>query len=112
MFGLVTVTLLMGLPLAFALGGMAAVATIILGGMDPLVGLIFNTFGTMWSMTYVAIPLFVVMGIGLERSGLAEDLYRALYLWCGSLRGGLAIATIIACAIFSANQRLQCSGAQ
>jgi len=102
MFGTVTIALVLGLPLTFALGGIAVAATLMMGGPDALVGIIFNTFGTMWAITYVAIPLFVIMGIALERSGLAEDLYRTLYLWSGALRGGLAIATVTISAIFAA----------
>lgn len=102
LFGSLAVVLVLGLPLAFALGGIAVVAVMLLWGIDALMGIIFNTFGIMWMTTLMAIPLFVVMGVALERSGVAEDLYRTLYLWSGPLRGGLAMATVVISAIFAA----------
>jgi len=49
-----------------------------------------------------AIPLFVFMGAMLERSGIAARLFEAVRLWLGGLRGGLALTTIVMCAIFAA----------
>lgn len=49
-----------------------------------------------------AVPLFVFMGAMLERSGIAGRLFEAVRLWLGGLRGGLALTTIIMCAIFAA----------
>ncbi|GAI46924.1 unnamed protein product, partial [marine sediment metagenome] len=43
----------------------------------------------------LAVPLFTFMGVALQRSGIADALYDALYLWLGRLRGGLAINTIL-----------------
>ncbi len=48
------------------------------------------------------IPLFLLMGNIIARAGFAEDLYRASYAWIGHRRGGLARATILSCAVFSA----------
>ena len=56
----------------------------------------------MGNFTLVAIPLFVFMAMVLERTGVAKDLYRMMYLWWGGLRGGLAIGTLGICAIFAA----------
>jgi TRAP-type C4-dicarboxylate transport system permease large subunit len=50
----------------------------------------------------VAVPLFLLMGEILLRSGLSDRLYRALNLWFGGLPGGLLHTNIIACAVFSA----------
>jgi len=102
MFGSLTLFILLGVPLSFALGGVAVISIIVISGVDALVGIVFSTFGVMWMITLVAIPLFVVMGVALERSGLAEDLYRTLYLWSGRLRGGLAMGTVVMCAIMGA----------
>ena len=46
--------------------------------------------------------MFIFMGIMLERSGIADDLFDAMYKWLGALRGGLAVGTVIICAIFAA----------
>jgi tripartite ATP-independent transporter DctM subunit len=54
------------------------------------------------NFTLVALPLFIFMAMILERSGVASDLYDMMYLWFGGLRGGLAIGTVIICAIFAA----------
>lgn len=61
-----------------------------------------QTWGAMNKFTLVAIPLFIFMAMILERSGVANDLYEMMYLWFGPVRGGLAIGTVVICAIFSA----------
>jgi tripartite ATP-independent transporter DctM subunit len=50
-----------------------------------------------------AVPLFVLMGAILERSGIAKRLYDAMQIWLGPLPGGLALATVGMCAIFAAS---------
>ena len=50
-----------------------------------------------------AIPLFIFMGAMLERSGIAERLFQAVRIWLGRLNGGLALTTIVMCAIFAAS---------
>jgi tripartite ATP-independent transporter DctM subunit len=59
----------------------------------------FTTF-TNYSMSVV--PLFLLMGSVCFHTGISKDLYRALHAWIGHLRGGLAMATIGACAFFAA----------
>ena len=49
-----------------------------------------------------AIPLFVFMGAVLERAGIAETLFDAIYMWTRKLPGGLAVAALIMCTIFAA----------
>ncbi|GAH96935.1 unnamed protein product, partial [marine sediment metagenome] len=81
-----------------------------LGIVIGAVGLIFGytVFGTMvFELLYsrlfdlmnhyvlVAVPLFIFMGLMLERSGIADKMYDALYLWLGGFRGGLAIITVL-----------------
>jgi C4-dicarboxylate transporter DctM subunit len=48
-----------------------------------------------------ALPLFVLMGVIVGNTSIGEDLYYAVYKWIGSLRGGLASATVLACAVFA-----------
>jgi len=50
----------------------------------------------------LAAPLFMLMGIILQESGIADDVYEMFYRWMGPVRGGLAIGTIIICTIFAA----------
>jgi tripartite ATP-independent transporter DctM subunit len=61
-----------------------------------------QTWGAMNKFTLVAIPLFIFMAMILERSGVAKGLYEMMYLWFGPVAGGLAIGTVVICAIFSA----------
>jgi TRAP-type mannitol/chloroaromatic compound transport system permease large subunit len=59
-------------------------------------------YAAMGKFTLISIPLFVLMAMLLERSGVAEDLYTMMHNWLGSLAGGLAIGTVIICTIFAA----------
>lgn len=101
-FGSVVVGLALGLPLAFALGGVAVVFTFFLWGPEALYMVASRTFGVMSAFILVAIPLFIFMANVLERSGSAEDLYSMMYHWMGPLRGGLAMGTVVICTLFAA----------
>ncbi|MBW1802901.1 MAG: TRAP transporter large permease [Deltaproteobacteria bacterium] len=69
-----------------------------------------QAFGVMGTVPYetvafypmAALPLFVLMGVIVGNTSIGEDLYYAVYQWLGPLRGGLASATVVACAVFSA----------
>ena len=50
----------------------------------------------------VAVPMFILMASLMERTGVARDLYRAMYVWAGGLRGGLAVQTLFAAIIMAA----------
>lgn len=95
MLGVVFIGLLSGFPIAFVLG----TAAIIFG--YPLFGDLVGEliYGRIWDLlinyTLLAVPLFIFMGMMLERSGMAEKLYDVLYLWLGGLRGGLAVVTVL-----------------
>ena len=96
----VIVLLLAGFPVAFSLGGTAllfAVFGVIGGGFESafLTGLPSRIFGIMSNETLIAVPLFVFMGITLERSRIAEDLLETLSALFGSLRGGLGISVTL-----------------
>ena len=102
MFGSLFVLLAMGLPIAFALGSIAVAATYFAYGPKALITIVFSTFSMMWQILFISIPLFIFMGAVLEKSGIAEDLYEATHRWAGSLKGGLAIATVTVCVFFAA----------
>lgn len=101
-FGSLLFFLLLGLPLAFVLGGVSVIFLYFTWGFDSFYMVASQIWGTMGSFTLVAIPLFVFMAMVLERTGVAKDLYRMMHLWFGGLRGGLAIGTLVICAIFAA----------
>jgi tripartite ATP-independent transporter DctM subunit len=48
------------------------------------------------------VPLFILMAMVLEKAGIAEDIFKAAYVWSGRLRGGLAVAVIVSCALMAA----------
>lgn len=100
LFFAVIVLLLAGFPVAFSLGGTAllfALAGVIGGGFESafLSGLPSRVFGIMNNETLIAVPLFVFMGVTLERARIAEDLLVTLSSLFGSLRGGLGISVTV-----------------
>lgn len=102
MFGGLILCLLIGLPLAWSLGGVAVVVGFIKWGPGGLMMIVYNTFGSMWSIVLVAIPLFMSMGILLERSGIAEALFETIHRWSGPIRGGIAMGVVVICVLFAA----------
>jgi len=102
MFGGVLLGVLTGFPLAIPIGGVGVIFGFALFGV-PAFDLIYSrVFALVTDYTILAVPLFVFMGSMLERSGIAERMYSALYLWLGGFRGGLAIITVIIGTIMAA----------
>ncbi|MFT0544977.1 TRAP transporter large permease [Allopusillimonas ginsengisoli] len=101
-FSTLLLFLFLGVPLAFVLGGVSVVFLYFTWGIESFYMVASQVWSTMESFTLVAIPLFVFMSMILERTGVASDLYRAMHLWFGGFRGGLAIGTLFICAIFAA----------
>ena len=101
--GALLVFLVLGLPLSFVLGGgVPMIFLYFTWGPESFYMVAAQTWGAMNKFTLVAIPLFIFMAMILERSGVAKDLYEMMYLWFGPVAGGLAIGTVVICAIFSA----------
>jgi tripartite ATP-independent transporter DctM subunit len=94
--------LLTGLPLAFATGAVAVIFTYALFGEPGLTLVISRVFTLMGNYVLVSVPLFIFMATILERAGVAEAIFRAVHVWAGSLRGGLAVAVVISCALMAA----------
>ncbi|MDO6587931.1 TRAP transporter large permease [Salipiger sp. 1_MG-2023] len=97
-----TVLLLLGVPISMALAGvgLAGVAAII--GWSPALSLIGSAFfdnGREYSLS--VLPLFLMMGNFVVQSGIAEELYTSAYAWLRHRKGGLAMATVVACGAFS-----------
>lgn len=101
-FGALIFFLLSGLPLSFVLGGVSMIFLYFTWGPESFYMVAAQTWGAMNKFTLVAVPLFIFMAMILERSGVARDLYTMMYLWFGPVGGGLAIGTVVICAIFSA----------
>ena len=102
LFGALILFLALGLPLSFVLGGVGVVGCYFLWGSKGLFVAAAQAYGAMGKFTLLAIPLFILMAMVLERAGVADDLYTMMHRWMGPLRGGLAIGTVLICAIFAA----------
>ncbi|WP_028614459.1 TRAP transporter large permease [Halopseudomonas pelagia] len=101
-------TLMLGYPVAFTLGGLSllfAGAGVLLGVFDPSFfgALPSRLFGTMNNQTLLAVPLFVFMGVMLEKSRVAEDLLESMSRLFGGLRGGLAFSVCLVGALLAAS---------
>ncbi|HQZ30782.1 MAG TPA: TRAP transporter large permease subunit [Arenimonas sp.] len=97
-----------GFPVAFVLGGVALLVAglgMALGNFDPsfLEAFPNRIFGVMTNETLVAVPLFVFMGIMLERSRIAESLLEAVASLFGRKRGGLVVAVLLVGALLAAS---------
>ena len=101
-FGTLLVFIVLGLPLAFVLGGVSVIFLYFTWGFDSFYLVASKMWESMNSFTLVAIPLFVFMAMILERAGVATGLYRMMHLWWGGIRGGLAIGTVGICALMGA----------
>jgi tripartite ATP-independent transporter DctM subunit len=95
------VLMAMGLPLAWSLGAVAV--GLVFYQFDPsvMMMLVLRVFDMSMNYTLMSVPLFVLMAGLLQRSGVADQLFRAVNVWAGGVRGGIAIGTIIANAIMA-----------
>jgi len=102
MFLSLMVLLLAGFPVAFTLGAVALVFGSIFLGFNFFHLLPLQIWGVMTNFTLLAVPLFIFMGIVLDKSGLAEDLLDTMGRLFGRVRGGLALSVIIVGALLGA----------
>jgi len=102
MFGSLAVCLLTGLPLTFILGGVGVIFAVLLWGPDALGMMIYPTYNLMSYFILLAVPLFIYMGIILQKSGVADAMFGMVHSWSGGLRGGMAMGTVVICAIMAA----------
>ena len=94
--------LILGLPIAFTMGGLATIYTFLFWDIKGTYMLITTALGQLTSFTLIAVPLYIYLGVTLEKTGLADDMYETIYKCLGGIKGGLAIGTIIICSIFAA----------
>ena len=108
MFLTVCLVLLAGYPVAFSLAG-TAIAFAVVGTLAGVFDLAFlqalpnRLFGIMENTTLIAVPLFVFMGIMLEKSRLAEDLLSSMADLFGRFRSGLGVSVVIVGALLAAS---------
>ncbi len=103
MFATAFILILFGYPVAFTLGGVAFIFGVFTLGMDFFYALPLRIFGIVNNYVLIAAPLFIFMGITLERSGLAENLLESMGKLLGRIKGGLAYAVIIVGAMLAAS---------
>ncbi len=103
MFLALTILLMAGFPVTFTLLGVSLTFGMIGFGWDFFNLLPLRIWGRMGNVTLAAVPLFVFMGVMLERSGLAEELLDTMGLLFGRLRGGLAISVVVVGALLGAS---------
>jgi len=93
-----------GIPVAFVFGGAALAAALLSPdmGLEVFNVLPFRIYGIMSNGTLMAVPLFILMGLLLERSGMAEKLLVAMTSLFGTLKGGLAVSVVLVGAVLAA----------
>jgi tripartite ATP-independent transporter DctM subunit len=101
-FGLTFVLFALGLPITFCLGGTAAIFAILFFPSNQWYQLVASMYGATTNQILIAIPLFIFMGSVMAYTGMAADLYSAIYKWAGPVRGALAMGTEVIGALFGA----------
>jgi tripartite ATP-independent transporter DctM subunit len=102
LFACLFTLLLLGMQVSFSLLITGIVFTLVMWGPNHLYVLASSMQGSLSTEVYIAIPLFILMGNILAHTGIADELFNALYLWTARLRGGLAMGTVGAGTILAA----------
>lgn len=97
------ILLFAGAPLGFAMMAVGFAGYGMLRGWEPAFAMVSQQILDLaLNFGFSVLPLFILMGVFVARSGMSEDLYEACYKWLGHFRGGLALATVAACGGFAA----------
>lgn len=103
LYGLSTLLLMFsGMPIAFALGGIAVIFMMIFMPGASLDTVTLNVYEEMANITLLSIPLFILKGAAIGKSRAGADLYLAIHAWMHKIPGGLGIANVFASALFAA----------
>jgi len=97
LFGGLLFLLAMGVPVAFALGGISVLITFLLDGTNGLLIIATTTYRQITDPGLITIPLFLLMGNFLIHSGISDRLFKALNVWLSGISGGLAIVSVGVC---------------
>ncbi len=103
LFGLAFLVLLIGFSVAFSFGGVALFYAMLTDSMDLFRMLPYRIWSLMTNITLMAVPLFILMGIILQKSGMAERLLESMGTLFGRVRGGVAVSTVVVGAILAAS---------
>jgi tripartite ATP-independent transporter DctM subunit len=102
MFAITILLIMVGNHVAWAMGGISVMFGLAYLGKATFYQCALSVYTIVISYPFVAIALFIAMGTLLQRSGIADKLFEALHLLMGGIKGGLAVATMMICAIFGA----------
>ena len=101
--GILIVLICIRVPIAFALIASGLIGMLMLltphGALSYIVSDVYQQLN---SFPFSAVPMFILMGYFTASAGMTERLFDAAYTWIGWIRGGLTVATVMACALFSA----------
>jgi C4-dicarboxylate transporter DctM subunit len=100
--GATLLALFSGIPIAFALGGVATVFMMIFMPAASVDTIAQNVYEELASITLLTIPLFILKGAAIGKSRAGKDLYDALHTWLHRVPGGLGVAVVLACGLFAA----------
>lgn len=103
LFVSVFILILYGYPVAFTLGGLSVIYGLCFLDSSSFEALPSRFMGVLTNYNLIAVPLFIFMGIMLERSGLAERLLETMAMLFGKVRGGLAISVVIVGTLLAAS---------
>ena len=103
LFVCIFILILSGYPVAFTLGGLSILFGLVVLGPEFFNFLPSRIMGTITNVVLLAVPLFIFMGIMLEKSGLAESLLETMAMLFGTVKGGLAISVVIVGALLAAS---------
>ena len=95
LFIIVIILILFGYPVAITLGGISVLAGLVFFDIDFFYLVSLRIFGIMNNFVLLAVPLFIFMGLTLEKSGIAEKLLETMAILFGKIRGGLAYSVIL-----------------
>src|SRR5919198_222542 len=102
LFGSLGLLLALGLPMAFCTGSLAVIFLFVFGSPAILNMMPARIFPFMTDYQLSAVPLFIFMAAMLEKAGIIEELFDAVYKWLGAVKGGLAAATVLPCTALAA----------
>jgi len=95
MFAVCLLMLVLGYPVAFTFGGVAVFFGLYAEGLELFKLVAYRMHAIMTNITLMAVPLFIFMGLVLEKSGIAERMLESMGFLFGHVRGGLAVSTVV-----------------
>jgi tripartite ATP-independent transporter DctM subunit len=105
MFASLIIVLFSGIPVIFGISGAAILWVIVFAGPQYLYSIPLQLISITNNEILLAMPMFILMGNFIAYSGIGDELFGTIHMFFGPLRGGLAMGTVVICAIFAA-----CSG--